>query len=90
MQPNTEQLAGILTDGVQFSGVFRPEITGKIHPARQVDDPDAPQTFPLQGALTALRDSDKPAVRAFVRDELAPLLENTELLRAYTGLMVGG
>ena len=28
----------------------------------------------LQGALTALRDSDKPAVRAFVRDELAPLL----------------
>ena len=31
-----------------------------------------------------------PAVRAFVRDELAPLLENTELLRAYTGLMVGG
>ena len=44
----------------------------------------------LQGALTALRDSDKPAVRAFVRDELAPLLENTELLRAYTGLMVGG
>lgn len=44
----------------------------------------------LRGALTALRDSDKPAVRAFVRDELAPLLENTELLRAYTGLMVGG
>lgn len=44
----------------------------------------------LQGALEALRDSDKPAVRAFVRDELAPLLENTELLRAYTGLMVGG
>ena len=44
----------------------------------------------LQGVLTALRDSDKPAVRAFVRDELTPLLENTELLRAYTGLMVGG
>ena len=51
MQPNTEQLAGILTDGVQFSGVFRPEITGKIHPARQIDDPDAPQTFPLQGRI---------------------------------------
>lgn len=44
----------------------------------------------LQGSLATLRDSDKPAVRAFVRDELAPLLENTELLRAYTGLMVGG
>ena len=29
----------------------------------------------LHGALTTLKDSDKPAVRAFVRDELAPLLD---------------
>jgi len=44
----------------------------------------------LKGSLDALKDSRNPAVRAFVRDELGPLLENTELLRAYTGLMVGG
>ena len=44
----------------------------------------------LRGGLEALKDSRDPAVRAFVRDELAPLLENTELLKAYTGLMVGG
>lgn len=44
----------------------------------------------LQGALEALRGSEAPAVRAFVRDELTPLLEDAELLRAYTGLMVGG
>lgn len=51
-----------------------------------------PETFQaeLQGCLEALRNSDKPAVRAFVRDELGPLLENTELLKAYSGLMVGG
>lgn len=44
----------------------------------------------LRNSLNALKDSRAPAVRAFVRDELAPLLENTELLKAYTGLMVGG
>ncbi len=44
----------------------------------------------LKGGLNALKDSRSPAVRIFVRDELAPLLENTELLKAYTGLMLGG
>ena len=44
----------------------------------------------LRACLDTLKDSRAPAVRAFVRDELAPLLENTELLKAYTGLMVGG
>lgn len=44
----------------------------------------------LQGALDALKESRNPAVRTLVRDELGPLLENTELLRAYTGLMLGG
>ncbi|MBQ3059913.1 MAG: type III secretion protein [Desulfovibrio sp.] len=44
----------------------------------------------LKGSLNALRDSREPAVRAFVRDELNPLLENTELLKAYTSLMIGG
>ena len=38
----------------------------------------------------ALKESRNPAVRTLVRDELGPLLENTELLRAYTGLMLGG
>ncbi len=51
-----------------------------------------PDTFQaeLRGSLEALRGSDKAAVRVFVRDELAPLLDNTELLKAYMGLMVGG
>lgn len=44
----------------------------------------------LRGSLEALRDSREPAVRAFVRDELTPLLDNADLLKAYTSLMVGG
>ena len=33
---------------------------------------------------------DDPAVRALVDGELAPLLQNKELLNAYMGLMIGG
>lgn len=44
----------------------------------------------LRECMVSLKDSRNPAVRAFVRDELGPLLENAELLKAYTGLMVGG
>ena len=44
----------------------------------------------LRGSLDALRDSREPAVRAFVRDDLAPLMDNADLLKAYTTLMVGG
>ena len=44
----------------------------------------------LKGSLEALKQCRDPRVRAFVRDELGPLLENTELFKAYTGLMVGG
>ena len=34
--------------------------------------------------------SDDPAVRALADGELAPLLQNKELLNAYMGLMIGG
>ena len=44
----------------------------------------------LRSSLETLRESKEPAVRAFVRDELTPLMENADLLRAYTSLMVGG
>ena len=44
----------------------------------------------LRGSLESLRDSREPAVRAFVRDELTPLMDNADLLKAYTTLMVGG
>lgn len=44
----------------------------------------------LAGCLEALKDSEDPAVRALVDGELAPLLQNKELLNAYMGLMIGG
>ncbi len=44
----------------------------------------------LEGALEALRGARHPDVRRFVRDDLGPLLEDHQLLSAYTGLMLGG
>ena len=44
----------------------------------------------LKSSLNSLRSCDDPRVQAFLRDELQPLLDNTELLKAYEGLMVGG
>lgn len=44
----------------------------------------------LAGCLEALKDSDDPAVRRWPTAELAPLLQNKELLNAYMGMMIGG
>ncbi len=44
----------------------------------------------LRNGLESLRESKNPDVRAFVRKDLAPMLEDATLLQAYTGLMVGG
>lgn len=44
----------------------------------------------LESALETLRQSRNPEVRRFVRDDLGPLLEDAQLLKTYTGLMVGG
>lgn len=44
----------------------------------------------LKASMEDLGLSRDPAVRDFVKQDLAPLLENNELLQAYTGLMVGG
>ena len=44
----------------------------------------------LRGGFEALSESKNPDVRAFLRKDLAPMLEDSNLLQAYTGLMVGG
>ena len=51
---------------------------------------DALKRYDWAGCLEALKDSDDPAVRALADGELAPLLQNKELLNAYMGLMIGG
>ena len=44
----------------------------------------------LKNAFAILQDNPQPAVQSFVRNELGPLLENESLLRAYSGLLIGG
>ncbi len=47
-------------------------------------------TAHLHDSLEALKDSRNAEVRAFIRKDLTPMLEDNALLQAYTGLMVGG
>ena len=47
-------------------------------------------TANLQSSFSALQDSRNADVRAFVRKDLSPMLEDHALLQAYVGLMVGG
>ena len=51
--------------------------------------PDVFSTL-LRESFESLRESKNPDVRAFVRKDLTPMLEDANLLQAYTGLMVGG
>lgn len=44
----------------------------------------------LHSTMENLRGHSDPAVQALLKEVLTPLKENNELLRAYTGLMVGG
>lgn len=43
----------------------------------------------LHSAAEKLSTQQEPAVQAFVKQDLQPLLENTQLLEAYVGLMTG-
>lgn len=44
----------------------------------------------LKECFVALQSSDDPVVQNFLNADLRLLLENRELLQAYTGLMIGG
>jgi len=44
----------------------------------------------LRDCVDNLKDSDSPEVRTLLEKELLPMLANTDLLRAYMGLMIGG
>ncbi|MDY0226422.1 type III secretion protein X [Desulfomicrobium apsheronum] len=44
----------------------------------------------LSESFEALKDSQNPEVRDFLNTDLRLLLENRDLLQAYTGLMIGG
>ncbi|GAB1409652.1 hypothetical protein MASR1M90_08060 [Desulfovibrionales bacterium] len=44
----------------------------------------------LRHCFMALRETDDPDILEFLRQDLQLLLENRDLLQAYTGLMIGG
>ena len=44
----------------------------------------------LEAGLERLKKSRRPEVRRFVREDLAPLFEDRELLQSYVNLMMGG
>lgn len=44
----------------------------------------------LQESLSRLSGSHDPQVRRFVRDDLAPLMENKQLLNEYINMLVSG
>ena len=71
----------LLDPGLGIQNIMDPGTAGHLPDARPLAS-----SAMREAGLDELYNSRK----AFVRDELAPLLENTELLRAYTGLMVGG
>ena len=47
-------------------------------------------TANLRSSLEALKDSRNPDIRAFVRHDLTPIMEDNALLQAYVGIMIGG
>jgi type III secretion protein X len=44
----------------------------------------------LKGAFEKLKSSRQPQIRKFVRDDLAPLMEDAELYEVLAGLLLGG
>ncbi|UQZ90967.1 type III secretion protein [Deltaproteobacteria bacterium Smac51] len=71
---------------------FRDLLTGNLAPKVYDSDLLKPEVMMgnLASSLEELRAVKNPEVRRFVRDDLGPLMENTELLRTYTGLLIGG
>jgi type III secretion protein X len=44
----------------------------------------------LKGAFDRLKSSRQPQIRKFVRDDLAPIMEDAELYDLLAGLLIGG
>ena len=95
--PSARPLAANLTAEAGLEEVYLPKNTARMVEAAlcpEVGDGNIlrPDVFTanLQSSLAALQDSKNADVRAFVRKDLVPILEDNALLQAYAGLMVGG
>jgi type III secretion protein X len=95
--PGATPLAATVMSNVGLEDLYLPGNAGRmVEDALRPDVGDGrivrPDVFAgnLQGCLSSLEDSRNADVRAFVRKDLAPMLEDNSLLQAYVGLMIGG
>lgn len=95
--PQARPLASNLLREAGLEELYNPTTAqGLVHNALCPDVGDGeilrPDIFSanIKKCFASLSMSKDPAVRDFIRSDLTPLIENTQLLQAYTGLMVGG
>ena len=95
--PTAKQLAANLMAGIGLEELYLPKnaalmIEDALLPAVGDGKVLRPDIFAanLRGIQSALENSRNEDIRAFVRKDLAAILEDNALLQAYAGLMVGG
>ena len=95
--PRARPLAASVLREAGLEELYSPQNAAKL--VEQALCPDVgdgellrPEVFAanLRESFEALKDSQNPEVRDFLNTDLRLLLENRDLLQAYTGLMIGG
>lgn len=95
--PNAVQIAPQDTTEIKLDELyqgdgFKAQIEQSFMPKIETDEILQPATMNrnlsnLTEVLANIKDAD---VRAFLREDLRPLLDNRDLLRAYCGMMISG
>lgn len=95
--PFARPLASSVLNEAGLEGLYAPSNSARIVEAALCPDVGdgnilRPEIFSaiLKTCAATFAESDDPAVRELMDTELHPLMENQELLHAYTNLMIGG
>lgn len=95
--PFARPLASTVLNEAGLEGLYAPSNSARIIEAALCPDVGdgnmlRPEIFSviLKKCAVEFAASDDPAVRELMEKELHPLMENQELLHAYTNLMIGG
>lgn len=95
--PESRQMVSTVLRPLGIEGLYTPStlrstVEAALHPAVGDGEVLRPEEFSscIRSCATALRHAPEAAARELVEKELDPLLENKDLLQAYTGLMIGG
>ena len=95
--PTARPLASTVMNEAGLDSLYSPVTASRLLEAMMrpsVGDGDLtrPEIFEknIQGTLQNLEGIDNPAVKNFLNEILTPLVNNTSLLQAYSGLMIQG